>query len=466
MRDGRKLILVADDDPSIRTLLKEFLAGEDFDVMEATNGTEVLRELDKTPPDLVLMDIRMPELDGLSVLQRTQAEEGRVPMILMTAYGTANLAIRAMQLGAYDYITKPFDLEDVLMTITRLFERETLAREVKDLRVRLGKRDPSEKIIGNSAPMQAVYKTIGIIAGSDATVLITGETGTGKELVAQVLHETSTFSQGPLIKVNCAALPETLLESELFGHEKGSFTGAVNQRKGRFELAHKGSIFLDEVAEMSLSTQKKLLRVLQEREFERVGGITTVKVDTRVITATNKNLSEEVEAGRFREDLFYRLNVISIDMPPLRERKEDIPLLVEHFLHKYRYTPGSPAARISDEALLALEKYEWPGNVRELENCIERAVILSQGGVITSQYLQFSPLTAKRAIDIRGMVKDRIALKQAMRIVEKQLIEEALDQAKGDIDEAAVILGSDRTSLVQKFEEHGISAGGRIPHLA
>jgi two-component system, NtrC family, response regulator AtoC len=466
MTEARPRILIADDDPSIRNLLTEFLQGEDFRVAEASNGQEVLQQMEADRPDAVLMDIRMPELDGLSVLQRTQSDDNRVPIILMTAYGTSNLAIRAMQLGAYDYITKPFDLDDVLMTLKRLFERETLAKEVRDLRGRLGKADPSEKIVGNSAPMQAVYKTIGIVAGSDATVLITGETGTGKELVAQVLHQTSTFSQGPLIKVNCAALPETLLESELFGHEKGSFTGAINQRKGRFELAHKGSIFLDEVGEMSLGTQKKLLRVLQEREFERVGGTSTVKVDTRVITATNKILSEEVAAGRFREDLYYRLNVISIHMPPLRERKDDIPLLVEYFLDKFRYTQSSPAARISEEALQALEKHAWPGNVRELENSIERAVIMSQGGVITSRYLQLSPVNVRRTVDVRSLVRDRVSLQSAASTFEKQILEEALDQSKGDLDEAAVILGLDRSSLISKLAERNIKHREQSLNLA
>ncbi|MCL5961016.1 MAG: sigma-54 dependent transcriptional regulator, partial [Chloroflexi bacterium] len=365
MENHSRRILVADDDPSIRALLKELLEGEHYNVYEAKDGEEVVAEVSATNPDLVLMDIRMPKVDGLAVLQQMQAEKKDIPMILMTAFGSSNLAIFCIRLGAYDYITKPFDLDDLLLTIRRFFERQELTHEIKVLRQQM-QRDPSERIIGQSPVMQEIYKTIGRVAGSDATVLISGETGTGKELVAETIHYNSTFSRGPLIKVNCAALPETLLESELFGHEKGAFTGAIIQRKGRFELAHKGSIFLDEVGELSLGTQKKLLRVLQEREFERVGGSTPIKVDVRVISATNKILEDEVGNGKFREDLFYRLNVISINLPPLRDRKDDISPLVEHFLHKHRYSPDSPPSRISEEALKALYQHDWPGNVREL----------------------------------------------------------------------------------------------------
>ncbi|HEV2109512.1 MAG TPA: sigma-54 dependent transcriptional regulator [Thermomicrobiales bacterium] len=331
-------ILVADDDSSIRSMLRELLEEEGYAVSEAENGTGVLTSLhgsDGDHPDLVLMDVRMPDKSGLDVLREASGKPGReagehLPVVIMTAFGTSNVAIEAIQLGAYDYITKPFDLDHVMVTVQRFFERKALSEQVQELSTRLD-RDPNDVMIGNSAAMQEVYKTIGRVARSDATVLISGETGTGKELVASILHNSSSYSRGPLVKVNCAALPETLLESELFGHEKGSFTGAMNQRKGRFEMANKGTIFLDEVGEMSLSTQKKLLRVLQEREFERVGGTIVVKIDTRVISATNKILTQEIEEGRFREDLFYRLNVISIHLPALRDRRDDIPLLVEHF---------------------------------------------------------------------------------------------------------------------------------------
>ncbi|MGN6671976.1 MAG: sigma-54-dependent transcriptional regulator, partial [Thermomicrobiales bacterium] len=298
-------ILIADDEEAIRALLKEFLEGEGFAVSEATNGQQVQAALAERTADLVLMDVRMPGMSGLDVLREAQEGPDNPPIIVMTAYGTANMAIEAIQLGAYDYIAKPFDLDHVLVTINNFFTRLELAQKVEVLQAQLGERDPKEQIVGSTPAMLDVFKTIGRVARSDVNVLITGETGVGKESVAEMLHTSSMYARGPLVKVNCAALPETLLESELFGHEKGSFTGAIAQHKGRFEQANKGSIFLDEVGEMTLATQKKLLRVLQEHEFERVGGTISVKVDTRVIAATNKNLVQEVAEGRFREDLYY-----------------------------------------------------------------------------------------------------------------------------------------------------------------
>jgi len=289
-------------------------------------------------------------------------------------------------------------------------------------------------------------------------VLITGETGTGKELVAHVIHSNSTYRHGPLIKVNCAALPETLLESELFGHEKGAFTNAIVQRKGRFEMAHKGSIFLDEIGEMSLSTQRKLLRVLQEREFERVGGSLPIKVDTRVIVATNKNIEAEVEAGRFREDLYYRLNVIRLAMPPLRERKDDVPLLVEHFLDKHRYGPTAAPARISEEAMQVLIKHDWPGNVRELENTIQRAVVMSQGGVITSHHILLSNFSDRQMIDVGRLVRESTPLIEIMSQVEKTSLTEALEASNGDRTEAARMLSLDRAAFLEKLKEYGLAS--------
>ncbi|HLH74707.1 MAG TPA: sigma-54 dependent transcriptional regulator, partial [Chloroflexota bacterium] len=297
----KRTVLIADDDPSIRALLRTFLESEGYAISEARTGGEVLNAIsDGKKIDLLLMDIRMPELNGMDILQRINEQNLDVPVVLMTAFGTSNVAIKAIQLGAHDYITKPFELDDVLMAIRRFFEYQELSAEVKALRTQVGARDPAERIVGHSSRMLEIFKMIGKVARTDATVLVTGETGTGKELVAETLHFNSQRRTAPLIKVACASLPETLLESELFGHEKGSFTSAYAMRKGRFELAHKGTIFLDEIGEMSLGTQKKLLRVLQEREFERVGGNTPIKIDTRVIAATNKNLLEEVEAGRFR----------------------------------------------------------------------------------------------------------------------------------------------------------------------
>jgi len=449
-------ILVADDDAAIRSLLKDFLEEEGYQVTEATSGQEALESLREDKHDLVLLDVRLPGMTGLDVLKQLREKEGEVPVILVTAFGSPNIAIQASSLGAYSYITKPFDLDDVLNNIQRFFERQQLKEEVRTLRSQIEPRDPSERIIGNSLPMNEIYKLVGRSAGSDATVLITGETGTGKELVAHVIHSNSTYRYGPLIKVNCAALPETLLESELFGHEKGAFTNAINQRKGRFEMAHEGSIFLDEIGEMTLATQRKLLRVLQEREFERVGGSLPIKVDTRVIAATNINLEGEVEAGRFREDLYYRLNVIRISMPPLHERKDDIPLLVEHFLDKHRYSPTSPPARISEEAMKALMKHDWPGNVRELENTIQRAVVLSQGGVITSHHISISNFSDRQLIDVARLVRDNTALAEIMSQVEKMALEEAVQAAKGDRSEAARLLALDRPVFYEKLKEYGL----------
>jgi two-component system response regulator AtoC len=453
-----KHILVADDDPYIRELLTEFLTEEKFQVSQAASGQDVLQAIMGQAYDLILMDIRMPEMTGLDVLKELHAKKVEVPIILMTAHGSSNIAIQATQMGAYDYITKPFELDDVLATINRYFERQRLASEVRSLKTRLEGRDPAERIIGNSAAMQTIYKMIGLCAGTDATVLITGETGTGKELIAQVIHNNSQFRHGKLVKVNCAALPETLLESELFGHEKGSFTGAMNQRQGRFEMAHKGTIFLDEIGEMSLNTQRKLLRVLQEREFERVGGTITIKVDTRVIAATNKRLEEEVAAGRFRDDLYYRLNVIRINTPPLRERREDIAYLVEHFLDKHRYSPSSPPARISEEALEVLVQYDWPGNVRELENTVERAVIMAQGGVITSHHILFSANTERRFLDLTRLLREGVPLAEIIEEAERLALIEALNQSRGDRGEAARMLSLDRTILYDKLKKYNLSS--------
>jgi two-component system response regulator AtoC len=449
-------ILVADDDAAIRALLTDLLKGEGYDVVEARTGTEVLGIVGKADkPDLVLMDVRMPEMSGIDVLRRMRDAKSGVGALVMTAYGTSNLAIQSIQLGAYDYITKPFDLDEVLVPVRRYFENQSLQTEVQSLRKQLGARDPAERIVGRSPAMLEVYKTIGRVAGSDATVLITGETGTGKELVAEVLHQNSR-RQGQLVKVACATLPETLLESELFGHEKGSFTSAYQQRKGRFELADKGTIMLDEMGEMTLSTQKKLLRVLQEKEFERVGGTQTIRIDARVIAATNKHLLDEVQKGNFREDLYYRLNVISIHMPPLRDREGDVPLLVEHFLDKYRFTPQSAPAKITEDALELLNRHNWPGNVRELENTIERAVIMARGGVLTREHLSLiNRVTPSRpgslTVDLGALMDQRKGLNELMGDVERRVLAEALERSSNQLDVAATLLGLTPTTLVERL---------------
>ena len=453
----KRTVLIADDDPSIRALLRTFLESEGYDTSEARTGGEVLSAISNgSKIDLLLMDIRMPELNGMDILQRINEQNLEVPVVLMTAFGTSNVAIKAIQLGAHDYITKPFELEDVLVAIRRFFEYQELTAEVKALRTQVGARDPAERIVGQSGRMLEIFKMIGKVARTDATVLVNGETGTGKELVAETLHFNSQRRSAPLVKVACASLPETLLESELFGHEKGSFTSAYALRKGRFELAHKGTIFLDEIGEMSLGTQKKLLRVLQEREFERVGGNTPIKIDTRVIAATNKNLLEEVEAGRFRADLYYRVNVIALLMPPLRDRKDDIPPLVEHFLDKHRFNAGAAPAKITDEAIEKLMLHDWPGNVRELENTIERAVVLAQGGVITGHHLSLSPMSSPHLIDIGDRLHRHVSLSQTVADVEKEMIVEALRQANGSHTIAAEMLDLNRRLLNTKMKDYGI----------
>lgn len=456
----KRHILIADDDPSIRTLLRTFLEGEGYAVSEAQSGGEVVKHISNgngnSKVDLLLMDLRMPELSGMDILQRIEEQSLDVPVVLMTAYGTSNVAIKAIQLGAYDYITKPFELDDVGIAIAKFFEHQALADEVRALRAQVGARDPTERIVGRSNSMLEIYKTIGRVARTDATVLITGETGTGKELVAETLHLNSLRRTGNLVKVACASLPETLLESELFGHEKGSFTSAYQQRKGRFELAHKGTIFLDEIGEMTLGTQKKLLRVLQEREFERVGGSTPIKIDVRVVAATNRNLLEEVEANRFRADLYYRLNVITVHMPPLRERKDDIPFLVDHFLDKHRFAPGAAPARIAEEAMETLLRHDWPGNVRELENTIERAVVLAQGDVITAHHLLLSPSLINRIIDIEDRIQQGVSLPDTIADIEKRMITEALKKSGGNRSTAAKRLGIYRRLLYAKMKEYSI----------
>ena len=434
-----------------------FLDSEGFSTAEARSGEEVLEVIQADRPDLILMDIRMPKLDGIEVLEKMKEDGIEIPSLVMTAHGTATTAIKAIQLGAFDYITKPFELENVLLTISRFFEYQALSKEVKALREHL-ERDTSERIVGNAPAMQEVYKVIGRVAASDATVLISGETGTGKELVARTIHSYSDRRNGPLVTVSCSTLPETLLESELFGHEKGSFTSAIAQRKGRFELAHKGTIFLDEIGEMSLSTQKKLLRVLQEREFERVGGSAPIKIDVRVVTATNKNLQEEVQKKNFREDLFYRLNVIAIHLPPLRERRDDIPALVDHFLDKHRFSHSSPPARISAEAIAVLQNQDWPGNVRQLENVIQRAVVMARGGTITSQHLYLEEQWSERKfIDVQQKVRERVPMKDVLSEVERQMIVEALHQSHENRSQAAKTLGIYRRLLYAKIKEYGIS---------
>ena len=479
MAEPTRSVLVVDDEPEIRALLTELLKGEGFKVRVAKSGAEALEAIAKDVPDLVMMDVKLPDQDGIGVLRQLKRAHPDLEVIVMTAFTGSSTAIKAMEHGAYDYVTKPFELDDLLATLKRVFEHADMSSEVSALRLELGKSAAErERIVGSSKPMLEVYKLIGKVAPSDATVLITGESGTGKELIAEALHRASKRNPHPLIKVSCAALPETLLETELFGHEKGSFTGAMTMRKGRFETADKGTIFLDEIGEMTLGTQTKLLRILQEREFERIGSNTPIKIDIRVIAATNRNLAERVDDGKFREDLYYRLNVIHIHMPPLRERKEDIALLVEHFLVKYRFEPGAIPTSITEEALAKLVEYDWPGNVRELENFIERAVVLSRGNPITIEHLPFGDrresadrarLAGRRSrLDSEAdaeLAASEIgngngttpgSFKERVEALERQLIKEALDRAGGNRSKAAEDLGIYRRLLYAKIKEYGL----------
>jgi len=340
-----KRILIIDDDPAIRELVGEYVSELCTEVTEAESGEQALAALEEAPPDLVLLDMRLPDADGIDVLAQIR-ERSQVPVVVITADSSSSRTIRAIQGGAYDYLVKPLEPEAVQHTVERALEHQRLSDAVREFEESMA-RDPRERIVGSSNGMLAVYKLVGRVAGTDAAVLIVGETGTGKELVAETIHQSSRRARGPLVRVNCAALPETLLESELFGHEKGAFTGAVARRKGRFEMADGGTIFLDEVGEMTANTQKRLLRVLQFGQFERVGGSSTVQTDVRVVAATNRDLEADVAVSRFREDLYYRLNVIRIDLPALRDRRDDIPALVAHFLDKYRPAPQSPPRKIS-----------------------------------------------------------------------------------------------------------------------
>ncbi|MBK6767561.1 MAG: sigma-54-dependent Fis family transcriptional regulator [Ardenticatenales bacterium] len=433
-------ILIVDDDAAIRELVREYVAdlAPDIAVVTAETGAEAQAQFDAAKPDVVLLDMHLPDTDGLDVLARFRSAAD-VPIVVITADSSSSRTIRAIQAGAYDYLVKPLEPETVRHVVQRALDHRRLAASVRAL-PEVGARDARERIVGASGPMQAVYKLIGRVAGSDIPVLITGETGTGKELVTETLHANSARRRGPLIRVNCAALPESLLESELFGHEKGAFTGALERRKGRFELADGGTIFLDEIGDIAPSVQKKLLRVLQFGEFERVGGQVTVKSDVRVVAATNVDLEAAVAAGRFREDLYYRLNVIRIDMPPLRARTDDVPALVAHFLDRYRSRPGAAPTKISAEAMQALLAHDWPGNVRELENAIQRAVVLANDRLITPETLELGTPHTRIALDVDALVRDGATLAGVVRDVERAMAEAALRRAHGDANEAARLL--------------------------
>ncbi|MFZ3063684.1 MAG: sigma-54 dependent transcriptional regulator [Nitrospirota bacterium] len=429
-------LLIVDDDESHRQMLKAVLSEEGCRITEASGGKEAVALSEKNSFDLVLMDIRMQEMSGIDALKIIKTKRPELPILLMTAYGTVKAAVEALKLGAIDYLTKPLDIQELKIAVKNAV-KNVKTEEVSD-------KDFPE-IIGRSKKIKEILETVLRISPTDATILISGESGTGKELIANSIHQKSKRHDGPFIKVNCAALTETLLESELFGHEKGAFTGAISKKEGRFELADKGTIFLDEIGDMSPATQAKVLRVLQEREFERVGGTKTLKVDVRVIAATNKELDKEVKAGRFRDDLYYRLNVVTIHMPSLRERNVDIIPLSDHFLRYYKEKNNKAIKGLHPEALSLMQSYNWPGNVRELENAIERAVIMSRGEYIAPSDLPIAIQSTEKA-EAGASIKD----------VERILIVKTLNETDGNRTKAAEILGITRRTLLNKIKEYKI----------
>jgi len=456
---ARQTILVADDESSMRQNLKELLDEEGFALIEAADGKAAVEQTRLCKPDLVLLDINLPEMDGLAALRTIKSELPETVVIVFTAYGTSERAIEAMKAGAYDYLEKPFDLDEFLLIVRRSLHYRALLGEVRHLRNQISRQNQSAvsaSIVGTSGKMQEIFKHIGRIAPTDTTVLIQGESGTGKELVADALQRHSPRNDKPFIKVNCGALPETLLESEMFGHERGAFTGAVATHTGRFELADGGTLFLDEVNAMTPALQVKLLRVLQNKQFERVGGKQTLTADVRVIAATNKDLGREVMEGRFREDLFYRLNILHISIPPLRDHPEDIPFLVEHFLDKY--APGRMVF-VSPEVFEKFQAYAWPGNVRELENVVQRALVMAQGDLITVDTLPL-PLRSPRTPPAEPLLQENgFALKKVVSQVERDLIVRALEQTGGNKSRAAQLLQIHRRQLFAKLKQ--LKIGGR-----
>jgi two-component system NtrC family response regulator len=452
-------ILVVDDEANYLTVMEALLGEAGYETLTAASGADALRLATHADLDLVLTDMKMPKMNGIELLSELKRLYPDLPVIIMTAFGTVEKAVEAMKKGAFDYILKPFKNEEILVTITKALEHRHLLLQNRLLVQDLGKQYGLPNILGESKAIQEILALVKRVAPTKATALISGESGTGKELIARAIHALSPRAAKPFISVNVAALTETLLESELFGHERGAFTHAVAMRKGRFELADGGTLFLDEVAEMTPALQVKLLRVLQEMEFERVGGVKTIKVDVRVVAATNKELKEEVEAGRFREDLFYRLNVVHLSIPPLRQRVEDIPVLAAHFLRKYAQENARGEVRISPEALAALSRYAWPGNVRELENVMERAVILCNRNLITPQDLPADLVgaPAETPMDIGQMVPFSIPLPEALERIEEQMIRRALEQAGNVQVRAAELLGITKSLLQYKLKKYHLT---------
>lgn len=440
------VVLVVDDEEGIRETLSGIFEDEGCSIVTANSGEEALDLLKEQNPDLILLDIWLPGIDGIKTLEEIKVIRPDLPVIMISGHGNIELAVKATRLGAYDFLEKPLSLERVLLVSKRALERRTLEIENKALRNDLTKK---YRLLGNSPKMELLREHISMAAQSNSRVLIMGESGSGKELVARLLHENSKSAGNPFIEVNCAAIPQELIESELFGHEKGSFTGAFESKKGKFELADGGTLFLDEVGDMSPSAQAKVLRVIETQEFQRVGGSKNIKVDVRIISATNKDLKEEVKRGNFREDLLYRLNVIPIIVPPLRERKEDIPLLVDYILDSFAAEYGKKPKKLHPEALKMLEAYDWPGNIRELRNMIERLVIMTPSDTITAKHLLIAEQTSQDYLSYK-------TLKEARDAFEKDFITKRLEENNWNISKTAEILQMERSNLHKKIKAYNI----------
>ncbi|QNB46271.1 response regulator [Thermanaerosceptrum fracticalcis] len=451
-------ILVADDEPSVQSLLENILLKEGYNVILAGNGQEAVNRFRQYSPELILLDVRMPVMDGLEAFKIIRQENQEVLIIMITAYGTIETAVQAMKMGAFDYLVKPFNLEELKVVIKKALEMYSMSSELRTLRREFADKYNLQNIVFKSKAMQEVLNLADIVSKSDATVLLRGESGTGKDLLARYIHSRSARAQGPFIKIHCGALPETLVESELFGYERGAFTGATTRKPGKFELARGGTLFLDEIGEISPSIQVKLLHALQYKEFERLGGTETLKTDARLIAATNKNLEEAMSKKEFREDLFYRLNVIPIYLPPLRERKEDLPHLVDYFVGHFCQKLKRPPLTVSQETITLLTAYDWPGNIRELENTIERAVILSTGPQITPQVLPRSINKYKDSQAQFFITPTERPLRDVMADIEKQIIKKVLQETGGNRSKAAEKLGISRRALHYKLVEYGFQS--------
>ncbi len=456
MKKNKGKILVVEDEKSMREVLKILLEGENYEVVTASDGVAGLSFVEKDIFDLVITDMKMPKVDGFEVLKKIKEVSPETIVIMITAFGTTESAVEAMKLGAYDYINKPFNIDEIRLIVKKAIEKKRLSEELSVLRQKVETTYALENIIGRSPKMQELFKLIPRIAQSNSNVLIIGESGSGKELFANAVHNLSNRKNKNFVAINCAAFPEGLLESELFGHMKGAFTGAMYNKQGLFEIADGGSLFLDEIGEMPINLQVKLLRVLENGTFRRVGGTNDIKVDVRIISATNKDLKEEIEAGRFREDLYYRLNVVPLKIPPLRERKEDIPLLVNHFLKKL----SASSKKVAPEAMKIMMDYQWKGNVRELENVIERIVLLSDKEEIVPADLpsemKTHPVERKNTKEIPELTDEGVDVEKIIEDIEKRYLLEALEKARGVKMEAAKLLNLSFRSFRHRLQKYGI----------